>query len=71
MAEQVGHIGWLGWIVFSIVVGSVFMVILAAILGGPRKSKVTLTFIGTLSVLLATVVIGLWVAGQLFSLLMG
>lgn len=71
MIEQVGHIGWLGWIVFAIVVGSVFLVILAAIFGTPPKPKVTLTFIGALSALLVTIVVGIWVGGLIFSLLMG
>ncbi|MFQ6040651.1 MAG: hypothetical protein ACE5PV_07325 [Candidatus Poribacteria bacterium] len=70
MTEQVAHIGWLGWIVFAIVVGSVFFVILAAIFGKPRKPKVTLVFIGTLCALTATVIVGIWIGGHIFSVLM-
>lgn len=71
MTEQVAHIGWLGWIVFTIVVGSMFFVVLAAILGRPRKPKVTLLVIGTLFALLVAIVAGLWVGGLIFSVLMG
>ena len=69
MTEQVAHIDWLGWIVFTIVVGSMFLVVLASILGPrPHKPKVTLTFIGTLLGLLGAVVGGIWIGGLLFSL---
>ena len=71
MTEQVAHMGSLGWIVFAIVVGSVFLVILAAILGKPRKPKVTLMFITTLFALTIAVIVGIWVGGLVFSGLMG
>lgn len=69
-----GHIGWLGFIVFGIVEGSLLLTILAAVLGRPRNpgpGKTPLVFVGSLVVLLATVVGGLWIGGFIFSLLMG
>ena len=71
MVEQLAHIGWLGWIVFAIVMGSMGCVVLAAILGKPRKPKVTLVFLGSLVTLLAVVLAGMWVAGLAFSVVMG
>ena len=77
MSAGVGHLGWLGFIIFGIVEGSLFFTILAAIFGGRRSSpnpgyakKVPLVFIGALVGLLATIVAGLWVAGLIFSLFM-
>lgn len=71
MSAEVGHIDWLGFIIFAIVMGSLFSIVLAAALGKPRKPKVTLTVIGTLLALLAIVVAGVWVGGLIFSALMG
>ena len=71
MTDQINHIDWLGAVVFAIVIGSVLCVVLAAVLGRPWKPKVTLVFIGTLLTLLVVVLVGTWVGGYIFSLLMG
>ena len=67
MINQVGHIGWLGWIVFTIVVGSLFFTILAAMLGRPWKPKVTLLVLATVSALAIAFVLTFWLAGFIFS----
>ena len=71
MTEPIAHIEWLGWIVFTIVVGSVGFVMLAAILGRPWKPRVTLLVIATLLALTATLVVSIWVGGHIFAALMG
>jgi len=65
--NQVGHIGWLGWIVFAIVVGSLFLTILAAVLGRPWKPKVTLLVLGTMFTLAIAFVLAFWLGGRIFS----
>jgi hypothetical protein len=67
MINQVGHIGWLGWIVFAIVVGSLFLTILAAILGRPWKPKVTLLVLATMFTLAIAFVLAFWLGGLVFS----
>ncbi len=67
MMNQVGHIGWLGWITFSVVVGSLFFTILAAILGKPRKPKVTLLVLVSVSALAIAFVLSFWFGGLVFS----
>ncbi len=42
MSTEVSHIPWLGFIILSIVVGSLLLIILAAILGKPWKPKATM-----------------------------
>ncbi len=67
MINQVGHIGWLGWITFAIVVGSLFCMILAVILGRPRKPKVILLVLGTMATLALAFVLAFWFGGLIFS----
>jgi hypothetical protein len=67
MINQVGHIGWLGWIVFAIVVGSLFFTILAAILGRPWKPRVTLVVVMTMLTLAVAFVLAFWLGGRIFS----
>ncbi len=67
MIHQVAHMGWLGWIVFAIVIGSLLGVVLAATLGRPWKPTIVLTFVGTLAVLTVVVVVGMWLGGFAFS----
>lgn len=67
MINQVGHIGWLGWIVFAIVVGSLFLTILAAVLGRPWKPKVALLVLGTMFTLAIAFVLAFWLGGLIFS----
>ncbi len=74
MTESITHIDWLGWIVFAIVVGSVLVVVLAAMFDGfrnRRKLKVPVLFIASLVILLVSVVVGIAVGGTVFSILMG
>ena len=67
MINQVGHIGWLGWIVFAIVAGSLFLTILAAVLGRPWKPRVTLLVVGTMFTLAIAFVLAFWLGGLVFS----
>jgi hypothetical protein len=67
MINQVGHIGWLGWIVFAIVVGSLFFTILAAMLGRPWKPRVTLLVLVTVFTLAIAFVLAFWLGGRIFS----
>ncbi len=69
MMDQVGHIGWLGWITFAIVVGSLFLTILAAILGRPWRPKVTLLILTTMATLAIAFVLTFWLGGLVFSAL--
>jgi hypothetical protein len=69
MMNQVGHIEWLGWIVFAIVAGSLFLTILAAFLIRPRKPKATLLVLGTMLTLAIAFVLSFWLGGLVFSLL--
>ncbi len=67
MINQVGHISWLGWIVFAIVTGSLFLTILAAVLGRPWKPRVTLLVLGTMLTLAIAFVLTFWLGGLVFS----
>jgi len=67
MINQVGHLEWLGWIVFAIVVGSLSFTILAAVLGKPWKPKVTLLFLATMFALAVAFVLAFWLGGLVFS----
>jgi hypothetical protein len=67
MINQAGHIGWLGWITFTIVVGSLFFVILAAILGRPWKPKVTLLVLVSVFTLALAFVLAFGLGGLVFS----
>ena len=67
MINQVGHIGWLGWIVFAIVVGSLSLTILAAVLIKPRKLKIILLVLGTMFTLVIAFALAFWLGGLVFS----
>jgi hypothetical protein len=67
MINQVGHIGWLGWIVFAIVIGSLFLAILAAVLIRPWKPKIALLIVLTIFTLAIAFVLAFWLGGLLFS----
>ncbi len=67
MINQVGHLGGLGWIVFTIIAGSLFLTILAAILVRPWKPKVTLLVLGTMLTLAIAFVLVFWLGGRIFS----
>ncbi len=68
MGTEVSHIPWLGFVVLSIVVGSLSLIILAAILGKPRKPKVTMVFVGMIFTLLAIFIVGIWLGASVFGL---
>ena len=70
MPSSFGHAEGLGFIVFAIVMGSLFLILVAAAFGKPWKPKVTLLVLTTLVVLSVAVVFGVWVGGHLFSFLM-
>ncbi len=70
MNPQVGHIEWLGFVIFAIVMGSLSCIILITIFGKPRRPKVIGIVIGTLIGLLVTVIAGMGVGGLVFSALM-
>jgi hypothetical protein len=67
MIDKVGHLGWLGWITFSIVVGSLCLTILAAMLGRPWKPRVTLLVLATMFTLAIAFVLAFWLGGRIFS----
>jgi len=60
---------WLGYIVLFIVGGSLFIILLAAVLVKPRKSISTVVFVGMIFSLYAAVIGSLYVAGKLLALL--
>lgn len=59
---------WLGFIVLFIVGGSLFIILLAAVLVRPRKSMSTVVFIGMILTLFVGVVGSLFLAGKLLGL---
>ncbi len=59
---------WLGFVVFAIVIGSLFLIILASILGRPWKPKVTLVFIGLMFTLAVSFVAFTWLFGKFLSI---
>jgi hypothetical protein len=67
MINQVGHIEWLGWIVFAVTAGSLCLTILAAVLVRPRKPKAALLVLGTVVTLAAAFVLAFWAGGLIFS----
>ena len=67
MTNQVGHIEWLGWIAFTIVVGSLIFTILAATLSRPWKPRITLLVVMTMFTLAIAFVLAFWLGGRIFS----
>lgn len=68
MSVEVLHIGWLGYVAATIVLGSLFLIILAAIIGKPWKPKVTLVFIGTIFIIFGAFVAATWLGGIFLSI---
>jgi hypothetical protein len=66
MEAEISHIGWLGFVPFTIIIGSLFFTILAAILVKPWKLRVTLMVIGSIFLLAVFFVAFLWV-GELIA----
>jgi len=67
MINQIGHIAWLGWIVFAIIAGSLALTILAAVLIRPWKPKATLLALATMVTLAIAFVLAFWLGGLVFS----
>lgn len=68
METTVGHIGWLGYTVFTTVIGSLLFVILAAILAKPWKPKVFAIFLAPILLMASGFVALAWVGGAVFGL---
>ena len=60
---------WLGAIVLFIVGGSLFIILLAAVLVKPRRSMSTVVFVGMIFSLYAAVIGSLYFAGKLLGFL--
>lgn len=68
MSTEVSHLSWLGFVPFTIVMGSLLFIILSAVLGKPRRSNVPLVLVGSLVSLFAVFVAMFWIGGGLLSL---
>ena len=68
MQGEALNIGWLGFVIFAIVIGSLFLIILSSILGRPWKPKVTLVFIGLMFTLIAGFIAFTWLFGRFLSI---
>lgn len=71
MDPAVGHATGLGFIIVAIVIGSLACIVLAAVFGKPRKPRVTIIVVATLFTCIAVLVAGIWLGGNVFSVLMG
>lgn len=69
MSAEVVNPDWFGFIGFTILVVCFVFVILAALLGNPRKPKLALVFIGTIFFLLTAFIMATWAGGAFFSLI--
>ncbi len=67
MITEVAQPMWVGFIPFTIIVGSLSLAILASILVRPALPRVTLVFVGTILTLLSTLVVTTWAGGIVFS----
>ena len=68
MHEAAGPM-WVGYIPFTILVGSLCLAILASILIRPFQLRPTLVFVGTIFFLFSALLVGTWGGGLLFSLI--
>ena len=68
MEAGISHIDWLGFIPFTIIMVSLFCIILASILIKPWKLKVTLIVIGSIFTLFVAFVLIFLAGGAFFSL---
>lgn len=68
MHEATGPM-WIGYIPFTILVGSLCLAILASILVRPFQARTTLVFVGTILFLFSALLVGTWGGGLLFSLI--
>ena len=66
--ETATHMTGLGWIPFTIVLGSLFIVVIASLLGRKKAPRVTNVFLGTIGVM-AVVFLGIfWIGPQILGL---
>ncbi len=66
--ETATHMAGLGWIPFTIVLGSLFIVIIASLIGTKKYPKVTGVFLGSIGVM-AVVFLGIfWIGPQILGL---
>lgn len=65
---EVAHWDGLGWIVFTIVIGALFFVVVASIIGRKKYPNVTTVFLGAI-VVMAVVFLGIfWIGPQILGL---
>lgn len=67
MTTEVASPMWVGFIPFSIIVGSLSLAVLSSVLIRPVGSRTTLIFVGTIFLLLSVLVVGTWAGGVFFS----
>lgn len=60
---------WVGYIPFTILVGSLCLAILASVLVKPVAARTTFVFVGTIFFLLSALIAGTWAGGVFFSLI--
>ncbi len=68
MDTEAVNLGWLGYIVLGLGLGSLFLIMLGSILGKPRKPRVTLVFIGMVLTLATITVAFTWLIGAFLSI---
>ncbi len=66
--ETVAHWGGLGWIVFTIVIGSLFIVIVASLIGRKKYPRVTNVFLGAIGVMAVVFLAIFWIGPQILGL---
>lgn len=67
MTAEVASPMWVGFIPFTIIVGSLSLAILSSILIRPAVPRVTLVFVGTIFFLLTAFIAATWAGGVFFS----
>ncbi|MDO8716470.1 MAG: hypothetical protein Q7J73_06650 [Dehalococcoidales bacterium] len=65
-SEVVGPM-WVGFIPFTIIVGSLSLAVIASILIRPAVPRVTLVFVGTIFSILTAFIAATWAGGVFFS----
>ncbi len=67
MTTEVASPMWVGFIPFTIIVGSLSLAVFSSILIRPVRSRTTLIFVGTILLLLSVLISGTWAGGVVFS----
>lgn len=67
MIIEVAKPVWVGFIPFTIIVGSLSLAMISSILIRPAVPRVTLIFLGTIFTLLSTFLAAMWAGGIFFS----